>query len=211
MNIRNIVFDFGGVIASIDFDKAVQAFKQIGLKDADRRLDKYHQTEIFQELEEGKLTTMQFQQLLGNLCGRTLNFEETQKAWLGFITEVNLHQLRYIEELHAHYRLYLLSNTNPYIMSWACSEAFSPEGKPLTHYLDRLYCSYQMGYTKPDERIFQRLLEDASILPEETLFVDDGLNNIQAAQKLGMHTLHTVNGKDWCDALSEKIRLPDRT
>ena len=49
--IKNIVFDFGGVIADIDRDKAVQAFVKLGLKDAETRLDKYHQTGIFQELE----------------------------------------------------------------------------------------------------------------------------------------------------------------
>ena len=49
--IRNIIFDFGGVIAPIDRDRAVQAFIRLGLKDADSRLDKYHQTGIFQQLE----------------------------------------------------------------------------------------------------------------------------------------------------------------
>ena len=44
--IRNIIFDFGGVIAPIDRDRAVQAFIRLGLKDADSRLDKYHQTGI---------------------------------------------------------------------------------------------------------------------------------------------------------------------
>ena len=53
--IRNIVFDFGGEIAPISRDKAVKAFKRLGLADADQRLDKYHQTGIFQELEEGKI------------------------------------------------------------------------------------------------------------------------------------------------------------
>ena len=58
--IKNIVFDFGGVIVDIDRDKAVQAFIKLGLADADTRLDKYHQTGIFQELEEGKLARMSF-------------------------------------------------------------------------------------------------------------------------------------------------------
>lgn len=49
--IKNIVFDFGGVIADISRDKAVRAFQELGLQDADTRLDKYHQTGIFQELE----------------------------------------------------------------------------------------------------------------------------------------------------------------
>ena len=56
--IKNIVFDFGGVIVDIDRDKAVQAFIKLGLADADTRLDKYHQTGIFQELEDRKSTRL---------------------------------------------------------------------------------------------------------------------------------------------------------
>ena len=73
--IKNIVFDFGGVIVDIDRDKAVQAFIKLGLADADTRLDKYHQTGIFQELEEGKLSADEFRKQLGDLCGRELTME----------------------------------------------------------------------------------------------------------------------------------------
>ena len=53
--IKNLVFDFGGVIVDLNRQGAVDAFIAIGLKDADTRLDKYHQTGIFQELEEGRI------------------------------------------------------------------------------------------------------------------------------------------------------------
>ena len=119
--IKNIVFDFGGVIVDIDRDKAVQAFIKIGLADADTRLDKYHQTGIFQELEEGKLSADEFRRQLGDLCGRELTMEETKQAWLGFFKEVDLRKLDYILELRKSYHVYLLSNTNPFVMSWACS------------------------------------------------------------------------------------------
>ena len=96
--IKNIVFDFGGVIVDIDRDKAVQAFIKLGLADADTRLDKYHQTGIFQELEEGKLSADEFRKQLGDLCGRPLTME-TKQTWLGFFNEVNLNKLDYILEL----------------------------------------------------------------------------------------------------------------
>lgn len=89
--IKNIVFDFGGVIADISREQAVKAFIRLGVKDADRILDKYHQTGIFQELEEGSLTEEAYRNELGKLCGRTLSWEEVQQAWLGFITGVDIH------------------------------------------------------------------------------------------------------------------------
>ena len=185
--IRNIIFDFGGVIAPIDRDRAVQAFIRLGLKDADSRLDKYHQTGIFQQLEEGTLTEQEFRETLGQLCGRPLTFEEVKEAWMGFFSGVDERILT---------------------LSWACSKHFSPAGKPLDAYFDKLYLSYEMGHTKPDERIFRHILSDAQLNAAETLFVDDGASNVQMGADMGMHTFQPVNGSDWrseLTALLEKL------
>lgn len=204
--IKNIVFDFGGVIADIDREQAVQAFIRLGVKDADRILDKYHQTGIFQELEEGTLTEEAYRNELGKLCGRTLSWEEVQQAWLGFFTGIDVRKLHYLETLRREgYKLYVLSNTNPYVMGWACSERFSSEGKPLTAYFKKLYLSYQIGCTKPDRRIFEFMLTDSKMQPEETLFVDDGASNIAAGRELGMYTFQPENGSDWRDELAKLL------
>lgn len=204
--IKNIVFDFGGVIADIDREQAVQAFIRLGVKDADRILDKYHQTGIFQELEEGTLTEEAYRNELGKLCGRTLSWEEVQQAWLGFFTGIDVRKLHYLETLRREgYKLYVLSNTNPYVMGWACSEHFSSEGKPLTAYFEKLYLSYQIGCTKPDRRIFEFMLTDSKMQPEETLFVDDGASNIAAGRELGMYTFQPKNGSDWRDELAKLL------
>ena len=204
--IKNIVFDFGGVIAPISREKAVEAFERLGLADADQRLDKYHQTGIFQQLEDGSIEVSTFQEKLGELCGRKLGWEETQQAWLGFFTGVDVAMLECLEELRRRYRLYVLSNTNPYVMSWACSEEFSAARKPLDCYFDKLYLSYRMGLLKPDERIFSRLVQDSGIVPSETLFVDDGAANIAAGHKAGFVTYQPENGEDWRDALQMMLK-----
>ncbi len=200
--IKTLIFDFGGVIATIDRDRAVAAFAHIGLADADARLDKYHQSGIFQELEEGKLDEAGFRAELSRLCGRELTFEEVKSAWLGFFVEVPPAILDYIEELKKRYRIFILSNTNPYVMSWACSSDFTPSGKALTDYADRLYLSYRIGYTKPAPEIFRHLLDDSGIRPEEALFVDDGASNIARGKELGFHTFCPANGSDWREDLN---------
>lgn len=203
--IKNIVFDFGGVIADIDRDRAVQAFFQLGLEDAETRLDKYHQTGIFQELEEGKLTADEFRQKLSTLCGRELTMEETRRAWLGFFTGVDVRKLDYMLELKKSYRVYLLSNTNPFVMSWACSPEFTTRGKSLADYCDKLYLSYQIGCTKPEPQIFHYMLKDSQIIPSETLFVDDGASNVRVGRELGMHTFQPENGTDWREELARLL------
>lgn len=103
-----------------------------------------------------------------------------------------------------------MSNTNPYVISWACSKQFSPAGKPLDAYFDKLYLSYEMGHTKPDERIFRHILSDAQLNAAETLFVDDGVSNVQMGADMGMHTFQPVNGSDWRSELTALLEKLDK-
>lgn len=207
--IKNVVFDFGGVIADISRNQAVQAFLELGLKDADTRLDKYHQTGIFQELEEGKLSADAYREELGKLCGRELTEAETRRAWLGFFVGVDSRKLEYLLELRKNYRVYILSNTNPFVMSWARSPEFSQAGKPLDDYCEKLYLSYQIGYTKPARQIFDFMVEDSGILPAETMFVDDGAANVGIGKELGFQTFQPANGSDWRGELSTLLSSLD--
>ena len=75
--------------------------------------------------------------------------------------------------------------------------------RPLNDYFDKLYLSYEIGVTKPDREIFDRMVLDSGIRPEETLFVDDGKNNIVVGQELGFHTYQPLNGEDWRGRLDE--------
>ena len=203
--IKNIVFDFGGVIADLDKQKAVEAFKSLGIQEAEKYLDPYLQSGAFLEVENGKTDAAGFIAAMQELSGRELSFAQVQNAWLAFITGISRKKLDYILSLRdRHYNTYLLSNTNPFIMDWACSERF-PWGLPLDAYFDKMYFSYKAGFTKPDERIFKYMLEDSGIKPDETLFVEDGKANIDTAEKLGFRTYCPLNGEDWRMAVEANI------
>ena len=74
--IKNVVFDFGGVIIDIDRDRAVKKFVEIGVKDADNLLDKYHQKGIFLEIEDGRIDAESFRLKLSEICGKELTYKE---------------------------------------------------------------------------------------------------------------------------------------
>ncbi len=200
--IKNIVFDFGGVIAEMTRENSVKAFADLGLPDADSRLDKYHQTGIFQELEEGRLSADGFRREIASLCGHDVTMDEVRYAWRRFFSDADMRKLEYLDELRKKYRVYLLSNTNPFVMSWACSVGFSPAGRPLTDYFDKLYLSYEIGHTKPVREIFDYMIADSGVVPEETVFVDDGTSNIETGRSVGFVTLQPDNGEDWRDDLT---------
>lgn len=199
--IKNIVFDFGGVIVNFSRENAVKRFIEIGVADADKLLDAYHQKGIFLEVEDGRITAEEFCSKLSAMVGKELTYEEAASGWRAFMIDVPLCRLDYLIELRKHYNLYVLSNTNPFVMGWARSNDFTSLGCPLDDYFDKIYASYEMKLVKPSIEIFESMMADANMVPHETMFVDDGLANIETAKSLGLHTFQPVNGEDWRDEL----------
>lgn len=206
MKIKNILFDLGGVIMTIDQSSAVRRFKEIGLADAEQRLDPYTQSGIFGQLEEGLISADGFIASLSKMCGRQLTFDECEYAWRGYTKEVPMRNIRALDRLRADgYRLILISNTNPFMMHWGMSDAFSGDGRSIAEFFDAMYMSYKMKQMKPDRRMFERIIADEKISPSETLFVDDGPKNITAGASLGLHTFCPENGADWTSEIYEAL------
>lgn len=200
--IKNLIFDLGGVIMTIDQNEALRRFKELGVADIERRLDPYTQTGIFGDVEEGKITADEFRAELSRIVGRELSFDDCRYGWLGYRKEVPRRNLDALKRLRGEgYRLILLSNTNPFMMSWALTKDFDGGEGSLEDYFDALYLSYRLGVMKPDSRFFQAVIENEHILPEESLFVDDGSRNVETARKLGFNTMCPKNGEDWTAAL----------
>ncbi|MDR2382992.1 MAG: HAD family phosphatase [Prevotellaceae bacterium] len=186
--IKNIVFDFGGVIVDINRTAAINKFKEIGIGNIEELLDPYRQKGLFRKIEDGSISREDFYAEICRLTGKNIDNKDIDQGWLDFIMPVEQAKLDYILKLRAKYKVLLLSNTNDIIMSWAMSEKFSPAGKPLDYYFDELYLSYKLGCMKPDLDIFLLMLELSGIDPEETLFIDDSEANIISGKSLGFKT-----------------------
>ncbi len=187
-NIKNILFDFGGVIIGLDKDKALERFREIGLNNVDDYLNEYRQSGIFLDLEEGKLNREEFYEEFRKLVGKYVSDEDIDSGWLAFLTGIPEYKFEMLKELRKKYKVYLLSNTNPVIMGWAESEDFSPSKEPISAFFDKCYYSFKFGAAKPDKKIFEALINDSGINPEETLFLDDGQKNLDVAEEFGFHT-----------------------
>lgn len=204
--IKNIIFDFGGVVITIDQPQAVRRFQQIGLKDADKKLDAYTQFGLFGELESGKINAEDFRRELSSTIGKTLTMDECAFAWQGYCGELPQRNLDTLVALREQgYRLLLMSNNNPFVMGWAQSNQFDGNGHGIGDYFDALYVSYQHGIMKPDLAFFRKVLDTERIQPEETLFVDDGWRNVEAARQLSIQTFCPKNGEDWTKEIYEYL------
>jgi putative hydrolase of the HAD superfamily len=170
----------------------------LGLKNADSRLSAYTQTGIFGDLEEGKITDIEFLEALEKDTGKEISWNDCRHAWLGYAADLPERNIKLLETLCKQgYRLALASNTNEFMMSWTCSNEFDGKGNSIKHYMDELYVSYKIGALKPSRRFFEFILDKENVKPEETLFIDDGPKNVEAAKSIGINTIQAINGEDW--------------
>lgn len=192
----------GGVIFRQDSEEAFRRFREVGL-DPERYMGAFGQKEFFLDVENGKIDADTFCRKMAEASGREhVSWEEAQHCWLGFLKDVPVERLHYLLELKKHYHVCLLSNTNPFMMSFTRSSKFSSDGKPISFYFDTLFCSYEMKAYKPDSEIFIKALDTDKMIADETLFLDDSMKNIVAAQRLGLQTLYVKTNEDWRDRLT---------
>lgn len=196
----------GGVIVDVHRDRAVRKFKAIGVEDAESLIDPYHHKGIFFKIENGDIDANEFCRLLREHTGKEISREEIENAWKSIIDLPPEYKLEYIQGLRNTHRIFMLSNNNPILMDWACSPGFTPSGKSLSDYFDKLYISYQMKCAKPDLKIYQMMIVDAGINPAESLFIDDSKQNIDAAKECGLQVFLAKNGTDWREDISQFIK-----
>ena len=195
-NIKNIVFDLGGVLVDLDFKNAINGLQQAGFANVKEQLQAFDQDGIFKKFELGEIDSDQFRTAIRENSTVTLTDEEVDTLWNSMLLEVPRKKLELILDLRSKYMVYLLSNTNAIHWDYVCKNAFNYRGFRVNDYFEETFLSFEMHLAKPDKAIFEKVLHEANLLPEETLFIDDSEANCKAAEELGIHAHHYHIGDD---------------
>ena len=193
--IKHIIFDLGGVILNIDYKRPIEAFKKLGIQDVEGLYSKQNQVELFDLLETGKIDEAEFVKQIQQKSNVELSHHDIITAWNSILLDFPLRRLQILQQLQLHYSIFLLSNTNE-IHEKAFNDMLKTTcGYPnLGIFFDKVYFSHRVGLRKPDPAIFQLVLDENKLDPEETLFIDDSPQHIEAAKSLHIHTIHMKDG-----------------
>lgn len=191
--IQNIIFDFGDVFINLDKPAILKTMTE-----------KFGSFELSPEMlymndayEMGKMTSAEFVQFYQNQFpdGQTSDF---LTAWNSILLDIPDHRLKFLEELAKsnRYNIFLLSNTNEIHINYVI-ETYTPEKfARFKNCFKTFYLSYEMGKRKPNADIFEQVLQEQNLIPDETLFIDDTAEHIATAASLGIHTWNLTPGKD---------------
>ena len=184
---RNIIFDFGGVLVNLDRKRCIDAFTRIGAGAIAGYVDECRQEDHFHDLEVGDTGVGQFCDAVRQACGGcNATDEDICGAWDALLTGIPKRRLDKLAELKRDFRLVLLSNTNPIHWRKAEAEYFSAGGHAVSDYFEQVFLSYRMHLVKPDEEIFRQVLRETGFAPSDTLFIDDSAANRASAMRLGI-------------------------
>ena len=197
-NIENVVFDLGGVLVDLDIDRCREAFRRLGMDAVAELINPYYPAEMIGQLEHGLISFHEACDRMRQLAAMPeVTDEEIGRAYGDFLTGVPVAKMRQIEQLRRRgIRTYVLSNNNPSSMRFI-REMFTADGKCMEDYFDRIYLSYEMHELKPSEAIFRKMIADSGMIPERTLFIDDGQKNVDAAQALEFAVYKPAPGEDF--------------
>jgi len=187
-NISTLIFDFGGVLIDLDMNQSILNFKKLGVENVENYLSNFGQSGFFMQLEKGKISAEEFRSEIRKMTTNTITDKEIDDAWNAFLVRIPSEKLDIVYQLRKKFRVIMLSNTNAIHFPYAEQTFFSYKNRGIDEYFDKCYRSYDMKMAKPDAEIFEAILNQEQVAPNQCLLLDDGPKNIEQAQKLGFQT-----------------------
>jgi FMN phosphatase YigB (HAD superfamily) len=196
-NIKNIIFDFGGVLYDIDVPLAIESFKKLGIS---KDIWTSNQDNLFNQIETGKIQIDILLEHLQTITKPNTSKEDLLEAFHSVLVGMPHYTIDNLRKIKGQYPLYLLSNTNHAHFDKFEKEILEdPYTKNFFNFFEKEFYSFKMGLRKPDTEIYKRVLNESGIKANETLFVDDNQDNLKSAGNIGIQTFWFENKNSWAD------------
>jgi len=188
--VKNIIFDFGNVFFDLDYSLTEQGLSEV--LGWTFRFDMKHGMErTLQQYETGKINTETFIWRIQKKSKHNPQGREVINAWNAMLLKITKERIDFLLQLRKSYKVYLLSNINELHAKYEDNYIKKKLGfnRFKEDCFDKVYYSHLIHLRKPNKNIYRYVIKDAKITPHETLFIDDRLENVEAAKSCGLHVV----------------------
>jgi putative hydrolase of the HAD superfamily len=195
--IKNIIFDLGGVIINLDIPKTIDEFNKLTNKPFESIYNQLQQLPIFDLFDKGQISELNFFSEIQKSLGSDIPHHKLLFAWNAMLLDFPLHRLELLVQLKSNYRLFLLSNTNETHVTEFEKTLQKQHGyNDLETFFEKIYYSCRIGMRKPDTEIFEYVLKQNNLTANETIFIDDSPQHIEGALKTGIKAHYLAKNQD---------------
>ena len=194
-NIKTIIFDLGAVILNISYQNTIDEFEKLGIKNAKSFYSKKSQANLFNQIEIGKISEIDF---LAELQKRmpNANLKQIKDAWNAMLLDLPEKRVNLIRKLKHNFSIILMSNTNAIHISALKSKLGIKDYNKFYNLFDKVYYSHKIGLRKPHAKAFKLILNENKLIANEVLFIDDSPQHIKGAEEIGIKTYHLSENED---------------
>jgi glucose-1-phosphatase len=193
--IRNIIFDFGGVICELDISRTVEKFKEFGPVKPSEIVSEVESdlrfTKLVEHFEKGDISSEEFRESIRNHYETPPTDAMIDETWNALLVGIPMERIRLLESIRSQYRIFLLSNSNEihyqhYLQDYRIKTGL----QGFQDLFEKSYFSFMIHLSKPGIEIFEFVLRDSRLDPAQTLFIDDTLKHIETARSMGIIGYH---------------------
>ena len=199
--LKNFIFDFGDVFINLDKQATTIALQALGLPHFTKEMDT-----VNKQYEKGLITTTAFIDFYKSQFPNATR-QELIDAWNSILLDFPMYRLEFIEAFSKKHPCYLLSNINDLHLKHIKENLGTIFYHRFISCFKKVYYSHEIHKRKPDNNIYDFVITDAHINPKETFFIDDTLENIETAKKIGVTCWH-INPLDDDIILLDEILKP---
>ena len=191
-----LLFDLGGVVINIDFDRAFSIWARKSKLSIDEIRCRFVEDTPFKQHECGKIDAIEYFEHLRRTLKLEANHEEIALGWNAILAGEITQTLNDIQMLKSNLPCFAFTNSNPtHQTTWT---AAYPR---LFSVFNRIFISSELGLRKPDHAAFDAIAQAIGINKSAMLFFDDSLQNIEGALSAGLQTVHVRTPADIRQAL----------
>lgn len=203
MVFRNIIFDLGGVILDINMQKALDGFAALGLAESELRFDKGEAADLMHRYQLGHFSTEEFCKLVAAKCTPGTTPEQVALAWNSICIGIPERKLNALKALKQRTNVYLLSNTNDLHWQYCLDNWFNAGGNRCEDFFHQVFLSQDLHLEKPHAEIFEHVIKAIGAVrgseTSDTIFLDDNIDNVNAAKSCGIQAEQITPNFDWVD------------
>ena len=196
--IKTIVFDLGNVIIDLDIERTWASLQHHLGDDFFEKIKRiYPNGDVFIDFEIGIISEKTFFETLRAASEHPLSIRTLMEAWNAMLLTINPERFKMLARLKEKYNVFLLSNTNETHVNFVDGYLRTVYGFSIEDFDERFfhksYYSHLINLRKPNDNIYEYVLQDVGIKAGNTLFIDDNAHNIEGAKRVGLQTiLHPI-------------------
>ena len=202
-NIDNIIFDLGNVILNIDYQNTIDAFEKIGVPDASIFYSKSSQLNIFNQLETGRISKQNFILEIQKFAPKA-SAKQIINAWNAILKDLPNERIEILKDIKDKFSIFLLSNTNTIHIEKIIDKLGEKKYEEFYNLFDKVYYSHEVKLRKPNADIFKLVIKENCLSIKNTLFIDDSIQHIESAKKIGLKTYH-LDGNETLESIFPDI------